>query len=81
MRSLEVVDVSGNTDASVGEDHHVLADPLHIGDHVRRQDHRRTVFGNGAHELSKRSSRATGSEIRDRLIPAGAARAAFRAPA
>ena len=51
VSSLELLNVAGDTDPSVHEDHDVLAHALDIGEHVRRQDDGRAVLGDGTHEL------------------------------
>lgn len=64
----ELLGVPGQADPAVDEDHQVVADPLDVGERVRREHDGDAFGGDRAHQLLEQLEPGDRVEVRDRLI-------------
>ena len=68
MTGEQVVDLAGDLDLPRREDHEVVADALELGDHVRREDDRQLLLGDGGHQGRQELVARQWVEPRHRLV-------------
>ena len=79
VRGEDLVDLPVEPDASLGEDHDVVAHALELGDDVRREDDGEPRLGNRLHQRTEEVPARERVERGDRLVEQGAPAAASRA--